>query len=670
MADISRKRKQSSLTRFFSQALADPKAAASSVSVLSSIPIVENVSSRNPVTDDNNNNDDADADEEEDFAVALQDLAKQKKQHANNATEQTIEEKEPERIAIKDTENLQSEGNTTLQSKKPSLESSSSSTIRNSRKNILHRIYQRSIHGRFPFHHTHESEPMLHRIMGWKVPKGLQLSAAASYGSSSSSSSSLPVMVTHVKWDPMGVLFAVAYANGVIEIYDWDIVEAAHLQSRRIDQNQLPGLVVDPILSFSVVSRNSQGVPVVILEWNPLDPDMLAVAIRSSSILYLFDLPRVAGWQQQQQHQQQHNTQHVSFLHRHGLPPCRQLRCSPCTTRLSEDSVLRHDSTVSFVDHQGHQCVLVSSGKSLFAWKIANNDDDERAGIIIDTWWKYQYKEYITAVTTTLAHDLVVLGSQTGRLAILNWKQLQRTSFSLHSIPTLLQDWLSYSGIESSVPRDGMGIRALHAVHVFNIHASKQRQQISRLVWLTSNGWVFSVEIELSHPLQEVKESCHGAVHHLDNACSIQRKNKCEILFSTQPVTYVDHNGKVPTSYKKEWVMARKPIPCVMDHRRLVWEKVNDDVTVVLPHPDQRVSGSTTSTMEQSNRAKPSLNWMSLESSILWKKGTTTRRVPISSISLGRRVGLPTCLAVHPNQEWIVIGTTKCGISIMHSHRR
>lgn len=97
----------------------------------------------------------------------------------------------------------------------------------------------------------------------WKIPSWVALEAP-------------PSKLLCMSWDSMGVLLAVAFADQMIRVYDWDMVRAADLQGRRdrTRQNKTTLYKLPPILQFQTPTVVST------IVWNRYDLDQLAVGFR------------------------------------------------------------------------------------------------------------------------------------------------------------------------------------------------------------------------------------------------------------------------------------------------------------------------------------------------------------------------------------------------------
>jgi hypothetical protein len=539
---------------------------------------------------------------------------------------------------------------------------------------------------------TSTREKLTRTRIPWSIPSWLRLVQHS--GSHINSTSS----VTKMAWDSMGVLLAVAYEGSavsrghpVVAIYDWDMVVAAdrrgrsHLQRSGMQrestsQDQGGIFVVEPVMTIPIPSKSRA--PVTVLEWNPFCPDELVVGLRYvlhrctrrvvrlspirltqqcflyavkprlSGSVYIFDLEAVGGWLDT----------YVRTGRSEGglLPPCRELRCfEEGPRRLPGNvggAVINHDASFCFLDDGQH--AVLSAGTAVFCWFTGGGN---WVPGIVNLLWKFQYKDTITAMAV-LTHDTVVLGTCNGRLAVLNWKQVTRAAFSCKPSPTLIEDWVSYfagpSQEQMEIPSAplAMGIRNLRVIAERSVPGKLVQY---RLVWVTSCGWVVSSALEVVSSPAEPKQAFTPEKH-------IRRRKGCEVHHTTKPIKWRSMDGEEVSLLTPTWTVPTKRLQVGTTGKALVWQKVDDDVTQVLPHHDQRVLGSEPS-FEQRRYTKPKLQWMSMSPSY---RGLGTERYPLRTIPISKRAGSPTGIAIHPGHEWIIVGTSQNGMYLINARSK
>jgi hypothetical protein len=339
------------------------------------------------------------------------------------------------------------------------------------------------------------------------------------------------------------------------------------------------------------------------------------------------------------------------------LPPCRDLRCfEEGPRRLPGNfngAVIHHDSTFLFLDDGNH--AILSSGNMLFCWCTGGGN---WVPGMLNVVWKFQYKEAITSMAV-LTSDMIVLGSCSGRLAVLSWKKVVRASFSCKPSPTLVEDWVSFSAgplqeqLETPSPTSAMAILKLNVIAESTISG---KLVIYRLVWVTSCGWVLSSTIEVLSSSTDPK---------LPSASEtlIRRRKGCELYHATKPIRWKDFGGELVGPSKSMWVVPTKRIQVDNAEMALVWQKVEDDAIQVLAHHDQRVLGSAPR-LAHPRCMNLKLQWMTMLGSFC---GPVTKRYQLRTISIANSAGPITSIAIHPDQEWIVVGTSQNGILLVNA---
>jgi hypothetical protein len=154
-------------------------------------------------------------------------------------------------------------------------------------RNVVHKLNKRITNGGFlsqdPYNHNFSTSSKAKIIQKkespialsycwpnkWRIPSWISLEQP------SMRNDGLGGSIDQMKWDPMGVLLAVAIERTIV-IYDWDMLRAADLQGRsdRARKCQDSQFKVPSILRFRLPH------PVKSLVWNPFEMDELAVGFR------------------------------------------------------------------------------------------------------------------------------------------------------------------------------------------------------------------------------------------------------------------------------------------------------------------------------------------------------------------------------------------------------
>ena len=173
-----------------------------------------------------------------------------------------------------------------------------------------------------------------------------------------------------------------------------------------------------------------------------------------------------------------------------------------------------------------------------------------------------------------------------------------------------------------------------------------------RLVWVTAGGWVLSSQIEIN-----------------DTSSSVRRRPpNCHLHFSTRPIQFVYENGQPCDRQKPAWSLPEHRLALSGSDRALVWERVPDHVVHRLPSNtyDDRVL-DVKPVLPVSGSTKPSLCWLNLRDIVQSCRSCGNIPTKLQRVPLSKRMGPPTCLAVHPDHEWIVVGTNHQGIQLLNA---
>jgi hypothetical protein len=269
---------------------------------------------------------------------------------------------------------------------------------------------------------------------------------------------------------------------------------------------------------------------------------------------------------------------------------------------LSTGVAVPSESCIIFFNEGRH--AVVSANHHLSFWDLSTRTRE----------WNFNWGKRISSMAM-VSDEIVVIGSSRGLLAFVNYKKLERASFSLNPTPTVVKEWLSSRGLETP-NKDAMGIRDLVVDCVLP-------GGLVRLCWVTFCGWQLSVTVDLAG-----KGSESAQIHHATQL--IKCKNASGV-----PVQPPRRSWSLPVDNK---------VQVTSSETAMFWENV-PTVTQILPGHDCRVAGlGDESRFVRSNRI-PSLLYKFADHDSL-------SRVPLSN-----RRGPPTCLAVHPSHEWIVVGT-------------
>jgi hypothetical protein len=254
--------------------------------------------------------------------------------------------------------------------------------------------------------------------------------------------------------------------------------------------------------------------------------------------------------------------------------------------------------------------------------------------------WKFRWKA-ISSIAP-LGHDVLVLGSKQGHLALLNWKKMQRAAFSLEPMPTLLDEWVSYTGLEVPASSYAMGIQHLRVENDSDFSTDGEHWGHCRLTWVTACGWVLSTTA----------------------TSATTRMGRSRIHHSTKPIRCVkiadEAAGKEGPNYqtveevKRSWSYNGGVVVADSTTSALCWEKVPEVIKILPRHHDKRVLEHTGPRFVAGSDTKPTLMWM--------RTFGSNSNCIVYNVPLSKRKGPATAIAIHPSNEWIIVGTAANGL--------
>jgi hypothetical protein len=171
----------------------------------------------------------------------------------------------------------------------------------NLQKNLVHQLFYRSLGGKQ--HQRGMSLFLQPPLPIWKQVSHVELvTSTTCHRGWHDDAASRPNGRNHtvMAWDTMGMLLATASREGILSIFDWDVVLASHMQATShasratsssnsnknggnpTNHNSSNHDIMMRTMIHSVPPMVQFKVPHIVhsLQWNPYDPDMLAVAFR------------------------------------------------------------------------------------------------------------------------------------------------------------------------------------------------------------------------------------------------------------------------------------------------------------------------------------------------------------------------------------------------------
>lgn len=289
----------------------------------------------------------------------------------------------------------------------------------------------------------------------------------------------------------------------------------------------------------------------------------------------------------------------------------------PSCQKLATGVASPTETSLFFLD-EGRK-VLIAANQNLALWDLTRNKQ----------LWSWKWNRRISSMAAA-SKDVVILGSNNGIMALVNHQRVQRTNFSLSPTPTILKEWVSYKGLDTPSGERCMGIRRLVVDCVW-----PHGDGLLHLNWVTFGGWHLSACVELSTVSTKYERP---TIHH--ETAQVQCQNS-----AGEPVRPPRITWSLPVENK---------VQVTSTSDALFWEDV-PAMTQILPGHDCRVAGMTEQSLYVRATGKPGL---------LCKFAD---HAPLSRIPLSKRKGSPTCLAVHPSHEWIVVGTKQDKFYVINS---
>jgi hypothetical protein len=269
-----------------------------------------------------------------------------------------------------------------------------------------------------------------------------------------------PTVCTFCCWDDIGVLLAAVFGHTTIRIYDWDTALAANILGRNHylrqehttsqqpeTKSRCAVMSITPIVTLDMrqIIPNSCGNInlITFVQWNPLDQDEIIIGSRSTSKIYIINLNDANSWKESSQNSNGSKRQ-LQY---------QEICCSGL--KLSKQSKL------VFVESGRYALLTTESSLTCFQFEVLSTKQQQQSKLV---WsfkpWQQQTSNSITSLTL-ISTEIVLVGSSQGHMALINWKNMQRTSsFTNDQSPTLIDKWISYKGLSSihDIPTDMMGI--------------------------------------------------------------------------------------------------------------------------------------------------------------------------------------------------------------------
>jgi hypothetical protein len=496
-------------------------------------------------------------------------------------------------------------------------------------------------------------------------------------------------------WDPMGALLAVAQTCNItkqswIDVFDWDSVCAADRRGRSMraralalnDRSSMFRLDIPPLLQFRIPAVSTTTTTSAAatkrrwMKWNPHNSDELAVPSHCGTVVFCFNVS--------------HIDDALAAAPRNALvqPPRHSYwQFKPPT---SEQATSNTASTCLFAksDH-----IVIAFGSDLYCWRYYPKRDPTSLEPKLKWQHSFSFKKAsllnrasITSLEP-IGRDHLIAGSSHGHFALIQWKRVvvanassafSLTSATKRSSPSVIAVWSSYAslGDQQLIPPEHTLDPSVMGIHAIHVQAIPHHQQLAtdegaryktskrkdpseavyeqlcgtfRIQWVTRCGWSLAVTLVGSPSASGQQWQDY----------SVRREN-LRILYRTDLVQTRLAGGSRAARTKKEWSLPSHSVAADAGKAFVCWQKVAP-VTRILPHLDKRVLDELPSLMRDediSNHLMLALASPAGQGQIL--RSSSTESLPLTSLALPKRRGLPKLVNVDPvNQEWAVIATSK-----------
>ena len=291
---------------------------------------------------------------------------------------------------------------------------------------------------------------------------------------------------------------------------------------------------------------------------------------------------------------------------------------------------LRRHTTVNFL-FLAADTMIVTAGEEMAC--ISTRKSTQRAGGIIvpSIRWSVTWKNNTISSLTRLTLDLVLLGSLDGNLSVVNWKRTQKVSFATVARPVVLHSW--FSG--NAVRHPGSQHMGIHHLAVDNEPNQSHPFGDIRATWVAACGWSMAAIIDVKNGKPD---------------------NVSTVLHRTAPVACKNHrNEYVDMGKKGGWSLPAQELRMTGTGGYLCWERV-PNVVQILPDHDKFVLNDRPRRFTFSGQ--PTLHVMNRQ---------TGQK---DNLLLGKGSKQILAIAMHTNNEWILVSTAEDGVRFYNARRK
>ena len=364
------------------------------------------------------------------------------------------------------------------------------------------------------------------------------------------------------------------------------------------------------------VTTHSHGVSVFIFSLH-------GCVCNHSNNLLIFDLAKEAARQQQSKRTSETTT---------------TSGCKPVKVDLS--SILRRHLQMQ-LHFVAKDTVIVTSGDQIACLSLTDNNGKRAsrqgtAAVVPLVKWSWTWKSQIVSSIAKLDGSRIVLGSQLGQLAVVNWRETHKVAFSVKAQPRVLNTWFSCAGVRHAGAAQ-MGIHGLR-IQSFQHHDNDNITTASfgdvHATWVTTCGWAMSATMDVQKGMP-VKT--------------------CKVWHRSPPIRCVNHRNE-DIEMNAGWSLPAHTLCIASTPDCLCWEDV-PQVLQTLPDHDKFVLND-----------RPRQSTVSQPPTLRIMDRATGQKHQVQLSSRGQKH--LTAVALHPSKEWILVATREDGLRVYNSREK
>lgn len=470
--------------------------------------------------------------------------------------------------------------------------------------------------------------------------------------------------ITCIEFDKEGVLLAVSDNKGIIRIFDFDEVNAKDLALKN-KQNQIRSLKMSEQKSrasevaadYNLLEQKDEGdknthvrdiYPIIThstsfniscVKWNPSNEDQLAVSFLGNPEVHIYDIE--------------------------SMQPLR-LRMKRELGGVDGNKSLLFNSSKSVT-----ACQLLSGSihGTLKLWEVPNQvakvKQKSRSGKLIWSvvpWKSKRQFEGISEIkqllpnTGDLNNGLILVAGDLGSIALIDINKCTHKAFSAEITPQVLRIW------QLSQQRDLCKITIPDEKHLGIVKICMWENSVNE------SDMTDILDSNLSHRLVEFSAviKCGWVMTIQINATLKEKRKffltKIDIIHKSVPVTFLNSQGEQVEMIKGSISLPRFQTPacCISGTPSIICVGSVRPVCQVIPDKDHRVLNNVdeiVKAFDKRSSPKDALLFLDRRSS-----GTFLKKIRLKR-------GVPQQFAIHPNNDWIVMGyaESRQSIELLHA---